>query len=143
MTNHQYSVALTVIYVPYILAELPSNLLLKIVGPNLMLPTLLSLWGIVTTLQGTGHLIASMIDAHRMAHTGTVKTYHGLLVCRFFLGLFEGEFDLSMLTHICTHYTHCFRWRVSWTRFIPIVLLSTTPTQLEVCSMPATMSIIS
>ncbi|KAG5651578.1 hypothetical protein H0H81_008161 [Sphagnurus paluster] len=29
MTNHQYSIALTVTYVPYIAAELPSNLLLK------------------------------------------------------------------------------------------------------------------
>ncbi|KAJ3532091.1 hypothetical protein NMY22_g7890 [Coprinellus aureogranulatus] len=51
ITNHQYSVALTVTYVPYILAELPSNLLLKTVGPNLMLPTMLTLWGVVTTLQ--------------------------------------------------------------------------------------------
>ena len=30
LTNHQYSVALTVTYVPYILSELPSNLLLKV-----------------------------------------------------------------------------------------------------------------
>lgn len=74
MTNHQYSIALTVTYVPYIAAELPSNLLLKVVGPNLMLPTMLALWGIVTTLQGT------------------VRTYHQLLACRFFLGLFEGMF---------------------------------------------------
>lgn len=30
MTNTQYSIALTVTYVPYIVAELPSNLLLKV-----------------------------------------------------------------------------------------------------------------
>jgi len=30
MTNKQYSIALTVTYVPYIFAELPSNLLLKV-----------------------------------------------------------------------------------------------------------------
>lgn len=30
MTNKQYSIALTVTYVPYIVAELPSNLLLKV-----------------------------------------------------------------------------------------------------------------
>jgi len=30
MTNKQYSIALTVTYVPYIAAELPSNLLLKV-----------------------------------------------------------------------------------------------------------------
>ena len=64
MTNHQYSVALTVTYVPYIAAELPSNLLLKFVGPNLMLPTMLSLWGIVTTLQGMYNVITSILGAH-------------------------------------------------------------------------------
>ena len=30
MTNKEYSIALTVTYVPYIVAELPSNLLLKV-----------------------------------------------------------------------------------------------------------------
>ncbi|KAG6810625.1 hypothetical protein H0H93_014850 [Arthromyces matolae] len=72
MSNHQYSVALTVTYVPYIVAELPSNLLLKTVGPNLMLPTMLTMWGVITALQGV------------------VKSYGGLLACRFFLGLCEG-----------------------------------------------------
>ncbi|KNZ82101.1 hypothetical protein J132_08284 [Termitomyces sp. J132] len=72
MTNNGYSIALTVTYIPYIVAELPSNLVLKAVGPNLMLPTMLTLWGIITTLQGV------------------VKNYAGLLACRFFLGLCEG-----------------------------------------------------
>ena len=30
ITNRQYSIALTVTYIPYVLAELPSNLLLKV-----------------------------------------------------------------------------------------------------------------
>ncbi|KAJ3718070.1 major facilitator superfamily domain-containing protein [Lentinula guzmanii] len=72
MSNKQYSIALTVTYVPYILSELPSNLMLKAVGPNLMLPTMLTLWGIVTALQGI------------------VNSYPGLLACRFFIGLLEG-----------------------------------------------------
>ncbi|KAF5327673.1 hypothetical protein D9619_005010 [Psilocybe cf. subviscida] len=93
MSNHQYSVALTVTYVPYIAAELPSNLLLKIVGPNLMLPTMLALWGIVTTLQGT------------------VKTYHGLLVCRFFLGLFEGGVFPGLVLYLSFFYP---RQRLNW-----------------------------
>ncbi|KAJ7611771.1 major facilitator superfamily domain-containing protein [Roridomyces roridus] len=70
MTPRQYSIALTVTYVPYIAAELPSNL--HTVGPNWMLPTMITLWGVVTACQGT------------------VKTYGGLLACRFFLGLLEG-----------------------------------------------------
>ncbi|EIW77869.1 MFS general substrate transporter [Coniophora puteana RWD-64-598 SS2] len=72
MTNYDYSIALTVTYIPYILAEFPSNILLKIVGPDLMLPGMIAMWGIVATLQGVVH------------------NYSGLLACRFFLGLCEG-----------------------------------------------------
>jgi len=86
MTPNQYSIALTVTYVPYIVAELPSNLLLKIVGPNLMLPTMLTLWGVVTTCQGT------------------VKTYGGLLACRFFLGLLEGGVFPGLVLYLSFFY---------------------------------------
>ncbi|KDQ13230.1 hypothetical protein BOTBODRAFT_33836 [Botryobasidium botryosum FD-172 SS1] len=72
MTDHQYSIALTLTYVPYIAWELPSNLLLKKVSPRILLPLYVCLWGIVSTLQGL------------------VTTYPGLLACRFFLGLTEG-----------------------------------------------------
>jgi hypothetical protein len=42
MTNEQYSIALTVTYVPYIVAELPSNLILK-VSLIALPPTLMAL----------------------------------------------------------------------------------------------------
>ncbi|KAF5364845.1 hypothetical protein D9757_011276 [Collybiopsis confluens] len=96
MTNKQYSIALTVTYVPYIAAELPSNLLLKAVGPNLMLPTMLTIWGIVTTLQGV------------------VKTYGGLLACRFFIGLFEGGLFPGLVLYLSYFYPrHKMNLRVS------------------------------
>ncbi|KAF9041475.1 major facilitator superfamily domain-containing protein [Panaeolus papilionaceus] len=96
MTNKQYSIALTVTYVPYIIAELPSNLLLKAVGPNLMLPAMLTAWGIVTTLQGV------------------VKTYHGLLACRFFLGLCEGGVFPGLVLYLSFFYPRQrLQWRIS------------------------------
>ncbi|KAK0243694.1 major facilitator superfamily domain-containing protein [Armillaria nabsnona] len=85
MTNKQYSIALTVTYVPYIAAELPSNLLLRVIGPNYLLPTLLTIWGIITTLQGV------------------VTSYGGLLACRFFLGLFEGGVFPGLVLYL-THF---------------------------------------
>jgi MFS family permease len=72
LTDHQYQTAITVTYVPYIAAELPSNLVLKKIGPRILLPLLCTTWGIVTTLQSL------------------VQNYEGLLACRFLLGLFEG-----------------------------------------------------
>ncbi|CAA7268901.1 unnamed protein product [Cyclocybe aegerita] len=96
MTNKEYSIALTVTYVPYIAAELPSNLLLRIVGPDLMLPTMLTLWGIVTTLQGV------------------VRTYHGLLACRFFLGLLEGGVFPGLVLYLSFFYPRQrLQWRIS------------------------------
>ncbi|KAF8068065.1 major facilitator superfamily domain-containing protein [Lyophyllum atratum] len=96
MTNNQYSMALTVTYIPYIIAELPSNLLLKTVGPNLMLPTMLTLWGVVTTLQGV------------------VTTYGGLLACRFFLGLLEGGVFPGLVLYLSFFYPRQrLQWRIS------------------------------
>ncbi|KAL0061216.1 hypothetical protein AAF712_011975 [Marasmius tenuissimus] len=86
MSNKEYSIALTVTYIPYILAELPSNLVLKAVGPNLLLPTMLTLWGVVTTLQGV------------------VKTYSGLLAARFFLGLLEGGVFPGLVLYLSYFY---------------------------------------
>ncbi|KIY50207.1 MFS general substrate transporter [Fistulina hepatica ATCC 64428] len=103
MTDYQYSVALTVTYVPYIVAELPSNLLLKVrdalpatVGPNLMLPTMLTCWGIITTLQGVVH------------------NYSGLLACRFFLGLCEGGVFPGLVLYLSFFYPrHKLQMRIS------------------------------
>ncbi|CAD6569031.1 MAG: hypothetical protein CYPHOPRED_003029 [Cyphobasidiales sp. Tagirdzhanova-0007] len=52
LTSHQYSVALTVTYVPYIVAELPLTLAMRTLGPHRLLPTLVATWGLVATLQG-------------------------------------------------------------------------------------------
>ncbi|KAJ3576981.1 hypothetical protein NP233_g27 [Leucocoprinus birnbaumii] len=96
MTDKQYSISLTVTYVPYIVAELPSNLLLKTVGPNLMLPAMLALWGVVTTLQGV------------------VKSYSGLLAARFFLGMLEGGVFPGLVLYLSFFYPRQrLQWRIS------------------------------
>ncbi|KAK0457498.1 major facilitator superfamily domain-containing protein [Desarmillaria tabescens] len=84
ITDKQYTTALIVTYASNIAAELPSNLLLRVIGPNYLLPTLLIGWGLATTLQGV------------------VTNYGGLLVCRFFLGVFEG----GALPGIVLYLTH-------------------------------------
>ncbi|KAK0187560.1 major facilitator superfamily domain-containing protein [Armillaria mellea] len=85
MTNKQYSIALTVTYITNLATELPSNLLLRVVGPNYLLPTILISWGVVTTLQGV------------------VTSYSGLLACRFFLGVFEGGVFPGLVLYL-THF---------------------------------------
>ncbi|OQU95788.1 hypothetical protein CLAIMM_01959 [Cladophialophora immunda] len=86
LTDHQYQTALTVTYVPYIVAELPSNLLLSKIGPKILLPTLCTGWGLVTTLQSQVH------------------NYNGLIACRFFLGLLEGGLFPGIVLYLSFFY---------------------------------------
>ncbi|RPD53169.1 MFS general substrate transporter [Lentinus tigrinus ALCF2SS1-7] len=85
MSDYQYSLALTVTLIPYTIIEIPSNYLMMLVGPRILLPTMVVLWGIICTLQGV------------------VTSYSGLVACRFFLGLVEG----GLLPGI-TFYLACF-----------------------------------
>ena len=71
MSGTQYNVASMILFVPYILLEVPSNIVLKKVAPSMWLSGLMFFWGITTMCQGF------------------VKTYHELLICRVFLGAFE------------------------------------------------------
>lgn len=66
-----YRIALTVLYVPYILFEIPSNLVVKRFGPARWIPFLVASWGLVSTFQGL------------------VTNKTGLYINRAFLGLTE------------------------------------------------------
>ena len=66
-----YSTALTLFFVGYVVGEVPANIVLKKTSPPVWLPTLTLLWGIISTVQGLVHNQA------------------GLFAVRFFLGLSE------------------------------------------------------
>ncbi|KAM5349151.1 hypothetical protein ACJ41O_008974 [Fusarium nematophilum] len=74
LSGRQYNIALTVFFIPYVLFEVPSNVVLKLTRPSIWLPSIMLAWGIVLTL------------------TGIVKDFKGLVICRFFLGLAESGF---------------------------------------------------
>ncbi|KAL8880960.1 MAG: hypothetical protein Q9198_001736, partial [Flavoplaca austrocitrina] len=71
LQNTQYNTALTIFFVPYIVFEIPSNVLLKKLKPHLWLSVCMFGFGLVTICQGL------------------VQNYSGLLATRFFLGLTE------------------------------------------------------
>jgi hypothetical protein len=72
LTGTKYNVALTVFYILYVLLDIPSNWLLKVVGGGRYLPLLAMAWGIVGTCMGA------------------VQSYAGLIACRILLGACEG-----------------------------------------------------
>ncbi|KAL2865675.1 putative MFS transporter [Aspergillus lucknowensis] len=67
----KYNTALTIFFVPYVLFEIPSNILLKKLRPHLWLSLCMFLFGLVTVCQGL------------------VTTWGGLMTTRWFLGMFE------------------------------------------------------
>ncbi|OJD10546.1 hypothetical protein ACJ73_09761, partial [Blastomyces percursus] len=70
-SGNKYNAALTIFFVPYILLEIPSNVLLKKLKPHVWLSGCMFGFGLITLCQGL------------------VQNYAGLLVTRFLLGVFE------------------------------------------------------
>ncbi|KAL5530811.1 hypothetical protein ACEPAF_7069 [Sanghuangporus sanghuang] len=87
LTDHQYQICITATYVPYIVTELPSNLVLRKLGPRYVMPTLLTIWGLICTLQGL------------------VTNYAGLVCARAFLGLVEGPMFPGIVLYLSGFYT--------------------------------------
>ena len=71
LKGNESNVALTIFFVPYVLFEVPSNILMKRFKPHVWLSGCILAFGIVMLCQGF------------------VQSYRGLLATRFFLGLAE------------------------------------------------------
>jgi fucose permease len=72
LTGVQWNIVLSVFFVPYVLLEVPSNMLLKkFKRPSVYLGILITAWGIIMTMMGV------------------VKNFTGLLITRILLGTFE------------------------------------------------------
>ncbi|KAF2839589.1 putative allantoate permease [Patellaria atrata CBS 101060] len=71
MTGQQPNIALTIFFIPYIIFEIPSNILMKKLNPHIWLSLCILGFGII------------------MIGQGFVKTVGGLYATRFFLGLLE------------------------------------------------------
>ena len=71
LKDTQYNTALTIFFVPYVIFEIPSNIILKRLKPHVWLSVCMFMFGVVTICQGL------------------VQNFSGLVATRFFLGFFE------------------------------------------------------
>ncbi|KAK7205258.1 MFS general substrate transporter [Myxozyma melibiosi] len=71
LTGNRFNTALTVFFVPYVLAEVPANLLMKKLKPHVWLSICMFFFGLTTCLMGL------------------CQNFGSLIVCRLFLGFFE------------------------------------------------------
>ncbi|KAK5172872.1 uncharacterized protein LTR77_002992 [Saxophila tyrrhenica] len=88
LQGNQYQIAVSLLFVTYIISELPSNLVIKhYVRPSRWIAFITVSWGIIATL------------------TGLCQNYAGLIVCRLFLGLVEGGLFPGCAIYLTFFYT--------------------------------------
>ncbi|KAJ5682389.1 hypothetical protein N7462_005554 [Penicillium macrosclerotiorum] len=93
MKDHDYNIALFIFFIPYILLEVPSNLILKKVSPSWWISGIMFIWGIITICQGV------------------TQSFGGLVACRFLLGVFEAGFMPGCIYVIAMYYK---RYELQW-----------------------------
>ncbi|OTA32004.1 hypothetical protein BTJ68_07361 [Hortaea werneckii EXF-2000] len=88
INGNQFQTAVSLLFVTYILSELPSNLILKhYVRPSRWISFITTAWGIIATL------------------TGITQNYGGLIACRLLLGLVEGGLFPGCAIYLTFFYT--------------------------------------
>ncbi|CAJ2512559.1 Uu.00g055740.m01.CDS01 [Anthostomella pinea] len=87
ITDKQYDAGLAVFYATYIAGEIPSNLILKRLTPQVWLPCLAFFWGIIAM------------------STGFIKTFSHFVAVRALLGICEGGLLPGMILYLSSIYT--------------------------------------
>lgn len=88
LTDQEYQVGLSILFVGYVLMQVPSNLLLNFSGkPSWYLGFFVIVWGLVSLL------------------TSQVKSYGDIVACRFILGFVEAPFFAGVLFYLSKWYT--------------------------------------
>ncbi|KAJ4984912.1 transporter-like protein [Stagonosporopsis vannaccii] len=93
MRGSDYNIALFIFFIPYILFEVPSNLVLKRMKPSTWLSLIMVLWGISTV------------------GMGLVNNFEGLIAMRVLLGFFEAGLFPGCVYLISMYYK---RYELQW-----------------------------
>ncbi|KAL4782165.1 major facilitator superfamily domain-containing protein [Aspergillus varians] len=88
MNYSEYATCLSILYVGYILMQIPSNILInRIQRPSIYISLVMLVWGLVSTL------------------SGVVTNFSGMVAIRFFLGFVEAAFLPGALMILSKWYT--------------------------------------
>ncbi|KAE8147460.1 MFS general substrate transporter [Aspergillus avenaceus] len=88
LQGQQYATCVSILFVGYLLMQIPSNMLLNKIGkPAVYLPTSMMAWGIISTC------------------TAAAQNYAGLVVIRFLLGFVEAAYFPGCLYFLSAWYT--------------------------------------
>ncbi|KAI9263410.1 major facilitator superfamily domain-containing protein [Phascolomyces articulosus] len=87
ITDSEYNWALSIFFIGYIIFEVPSNLMLKFIGPSKWISIVMMAWGVT---------MCAMAAVHNGA---------GLLASRFFLGITEAGLFPGVIFYLTLWYT--------------------------------------
>ncbi|GLI78080.1 hypothetical protein PoHVEF18_006379 [Penicillium ochrochloron] len=88
LRGDQYQTSVSILFVGYLLMQVPSNMILNKLGkPSIYLPTCMLAWGIISSA------------------TAATQSYGGLLACRFILGFVEAAYFPGCLYLLSAWYT--------------------------------------
>ncbi|ROV93513.1 hypothetical protein VSDG_06787 [Cytospora chrysosperma] len=87
LVGNQYQTAVSILFVTYIMFEVPSNLVLKKFTPRYWIAFITTAWGIIATL------------------TGLVNSYGSLVACRLLLGAVEAGLFPGLNVYLTFFYT--------------------------------------
>ena len=93
IVGNDYNIALQIFFLPYILLEVPSNIVLKRIAPSTWLSAIMFFWGTSDGSFGFARQSKSdMLLGIIPVCMGLTKSYAGLVACSFLLGVFEAGF---------------------------------------------------
>lgn len=88
--GHKFNIALFMFFIPYILLEVPSNIILKSMRPSVWLSSLMLGWGEYVHQNSLSYSLhpSGVITVCQ----GCTQSFAGLVACRVLLGTFEAGF---------------------------------------------------
>ncbi|KAI2465788.1 putative MFS transporter [Annulohypoxylon bovei var. microspora] len=97
MTGTDFNLATSILFVGYLIMQLPSNLLLTRVRPSIYLGVAMTVWGTISAAQAA------------------TRSFASLVVCRFFLGFAEAPFFPGAILLMSSWYTRPeLALRIAW-----------------------------
>lgn len=87
LSSQQFQISVSILFVTYLLFEVPSNLVLKLFTPRLWIAFIAFSWGVIATA------------------TGLVESYGSLIACRLLLGVVEAGLFPGLTVYLTFFYT--------------------------------------
>ncbi|KAI1084549.1 putative MFS transporter [Whalleya microplaca] len=97
MTGTDFNLTTSILFVGYLLMQLPSNLLLTRVQPSVYLGVAMAIWGVISAAQAATHTLGALV------------------ACRFFLGFAEAPYFPGAIFLMSSWYTRAeLAHRIAW-----------------------------